>query len=136
MSNGQATSIIRHFRSILSNTTMSGLLCQKHICFWLCSILLSVCILKSHSSLFSTGFIHWSWLVVVIFFIPVITQLFTWVPVNRLRHFVVPPTSILLLSKFLAFRYKMTNCLITFSAHSTLCRHVLLVNYPLYTISS
>ena len=34
---------IRHFRSILSNTTMSGLLC---------STLLSVCILKSHSSLF------------------------------------------------------------------------------------
>ena len=52
--------------------------------------------------------------------------------------FVVPPTSILLLSKFLAFRYDMTNCLITFSAHSTLCRHImiLLVNYPLYVISS
>ena len=42
MSNGQITSVIMHLRSILSNITISVLLC---------STLLSVCILKSHSSL-------------------------------------------------------------------------------------
>ena len=62
MSDGQATSIISHFRSILSSTIMSG---------FLCSILLSVCILiRSHSSLFLvhsyTGCGSWF----VIFLIP------------------------------------------------------------------
>ena len=130
MSNAQATSIIRYFRSILSDTSMSDLFCLT---------LLSVCILKSHSSLFSTGFIHWSWLARGCnIFHPCHNPTFLIGPSESPVPFVVPPTSILLLSNFLAFRYNMTNCLITFSAHSTLCRHImiLLVNYPLYVISS
>ena len=49
---------------------------------------------------------------------------------NHLRHLVVSPTSMLLLSKFLAFRYNTANCLIPFLTHSTLCRHILLVDLP------
>ena len=80
MSNGQSTSIIRHFCSILFNTGL------------LCSILLSICILKSHSSLLLvdsyTGCGSWLLLldsynpmytlvvahVIHVFLIPVITQ--------------------------------------------------------------
>ena len=43
--------------------------------------------------------------------------------------------AILLLRKFLSFQYNSANCVITFSAHSTLNRCIFLVSYPLYSIS-
>ena len=86
-----------------------------------------VCILKSHCSLLVVDVTH----EVVLFFIPVINQLFTKVPLNHLRHLVEPPISILLVRKFLEFRYNMANCLISFSAHPILCRHILLAKLVL-----
>ena len=63
--NGQATSIIRNFRSIIFNTTIPVLLC------WLYFECCVVCILKSHCNLLVVDVTH----EVVLFFIPVITQL-------------------------------------------------------------